>query len=241
MRARWVPPSHEHIVALSRAPKRDNEAMRSAAPMRVHGVAIGERPNGFALDGTPTDCVHFAVRAFGSEQRFDLVVSGINHGANIGTVHYYSGTVGAALEGLANGIPAIAVSQSRQREGFKTAAEFSARVVRQVFAQPLDEGVLLSINVPMGKIHCAVAAPPGLYPYELDFQPFGETDGDAVYKRATITPRESKPGLDVRAFMDGCITVTPLQLDRTHHPTFETIAGWEPGLESMLNPGPPDQ
>lgn len=192
MCARWVPPSHEHIVPLSRAPKRDSEAMRSAAPMRVHGVGIGERLNGFAL------------------------------------------------EGLANGIPAIAVSQSRQREEFNTAAEFSARVVRQILAQPLDEGVLLSINVPMGKIHCAVAAPPGLYPYELDFQPFGETDGDAVYKRETITPRESKPALDIRAFMDGCITAAPLQLDRTHHPTFETIAGWEPGLESMLNPGPPD-
>ncbi len=210
-------------------------AFSSQSGIRVYGVTIGESLTGYAIDGTPTDCVFLGIRIFGRERPFDLVVSGINHGANYGTWYYYSGTVGAAFEALSNGIPAIAVSQDRQRGEYKTAAEFAARVVQRVLAQPLDEGVLLSINVPDGEIKCATAAPPGDQPYDIKLRPTGESDGDTVYEAEWVKTGEPKAGDDVRAYMDGCITVTPLQLDRTHHPTLETIDGWETTLKSLLN------
>ena len=204
-------------------------------PIRVHGVAIGEHLTGYAIDGTPADCVFVGFKIFGKERPFDLVVSGINHGANIGIAYYYSGTVGAAFDGLSKGISAIAVSQASQRAEYKTAADFAARVVRRVLAQPLEEAVLLSINIPDGEIKCATAAPPGDYPYDIEFQPIAESDGDTVYEAEWVKTGEPKPGDDVRAYMDGCITVTPLQLDRTHHPTLKSIDGWEPSLMSLLN------
>jgi 5'-nucleotidase len=191
-----------------------SRALANQSGIRVHGVAIGESLTGYAIDGTP---------------------SGINHGANYGTWYYYSGTVGAAFEALSNGIPAIAVSQDGHRGEYKTAAEFAARVVRRLLAQPLDEGVLLSINVSEGEIKCAAAAPPGDIPYDIELRPIGESDGDTVYEAEWVKTGEPKPGDDVWAYMDGCITVTPLQLDRTHHPTLKSIAAWEPSLTSLLD------
>lgn len=202
--------------------------------IRVYEVAIGEHLTGYAIDGTPTDCVFLGLKIFGKEKPFDFVVSGINHGANIGIANYYSGTVGAALEGLVNGIPAIAVSQSGGREDVKTTANFTARVVRRVLADPLAEGVLLSINVPDGEIECVSVVPPGDYPWDVEFRPADTIDGDTVYKGERVKRGEQEAGHDVRTYQDGCITVTPLQLDRTHQPTLGTIAEWRPDLESFL-------
>jgi 5'-nucleotidase len=221
---------------------RDNESGASQShraykreTLRVHNVSIGDHLTGYAIDGTPTDCVFLGVRIFGEDRPFDLVVSGINYGANIGNTYNYSGTVGATLEALSNGIPAIAVSQSKQRAEYKTAAEFAARISRRVLTQPLEKGVLLSINVPDGEITCVAAAPPGGSRYETNIRPLGESDGDTLYENERRKRANPDPGTDLWAFNNGCITVTPLQLDRTHRPTLESIAGWEPSLESFLN------
>jgi 5'-nucleotidase len=203
--------------------------------IRVYEVAIGEKLTGYAIDGTPTDCVFLGLKIFGKEQPFDFVVSGINHGANIGIAYYYSGTVGAAFEALVNGIPAIAVSQSGGREDLDTTANFAAHVVQKVIAQPLTEGVLVSINVPNGEIGCIAVVPPGDYPWDVELHPAEKIDGDTMYNSKRVDRGEQEPGRDVRAYLDGCITVTPFQLDRTHHPTIQTIAGWEPALESFLD------
>jgi len=210
-----------------RAYKRDS--------IRVHNVSIGDHLTGYAIDGTPTDCVFLGVRIFGQDRPYDLVVSGINYGPNIGNTYNYSGTVGAAFEALTNGIPSIAVSQSKQRAEYTTAAAFAARIARRVLAQPLEKGVLLSINVPDGEITCVTAAPPGGSRYETKVRPIGESDGDILYKSERFKREDLTPGTDLWAFENGCITVTPLQLDRTHRPTLETIAGWEPSLETFLN------
>ena len=210
-----------------RAYKRDS--------IQLHNVSIGDRLTGYAIDGTPTDCVFLGVRIFGQDRPYDLVVSGINYGANIGNTYNYSGTVGAAFEALTNGIPSIAVSQSKQRAEYTTAAEFAARIARRVLAQPLEKGVLLSINVPDGEITCVTAAPPGGSRYETKVRPIGESDGDTLYESERLKRGKFDPGTDLWAFENGCITVTPLQLDRTHHPTLESIAGWEPSLETFLN------
>lgn len=199
--------------------------------IQLYNVAVGNHLTGYAIDGTPSDCVFLGVRIFGGERPFDLVVSGINHGPNIGSTYNYSGTVGAAFEALLNDIPGIAVSQSIQRAEYTTAAEFAAHIVRQVLAHPLDKGVLLSVNVPDGTITCVTEAPPGRQRYEKIFSPIGESDGDTIYKGERIKEGTPDPGTDLWAFKNGCITLTPLQLDRAHNPSLETLAGWVPSLE----------
>lgn len=206
-----------------RAYKRDS--------IQLHNVAIGDHLTGFAIDGSPSDCVFLGVRIFGGERPFDLVVSGINHGPNIGSTYNYSGTVGAAFEALLNDIPGIAVSQSKKRAEYTTAAEYAALVVQQLLAQPLEKGVMLSVNIPDGTITCVTEAPPGGRRYEMIFPPIGESDGDTIYTGERIMNETPDPGTDLWAFKNGCITLTPLQLDRAHNPSLKTLAGWVPSLE----------
>jgi 5'-nucleotidase len=104
-----------------------------------------------------------------------------------------------------------------------------------VVAQPLDTGVLLSVNVPDGEITCVTAASPGGRRYETKFPPIGESDGDTIYTSERVMNETPDPGTDLWAFKNGCITLTPLQLDRTHNPSLEKLAGWVPSLESTLN------
>src|SRR3954466_16016087 len=129
-------------------------------PLWVQEVPFGDGTVGYATDGTPVDCVRLAKLGLIEGFETDLVVSGINHGSNLGDDITYSGTVAAALEALLLGIPGIAVSQqSTAREmdfrlgsqfGFYGAAEFGARVVEELDDVPLAEGTLLNVNVPAG-------------------------------------------------------------------------------------------
>jgi len=132
-------------------------------PIWVEEVDFGDGTVGYATDGTPVDCVRFARLGLIDGFEADLVVSGINHGSNLGDDITYSGTVAAALEALVLGLPGIAVSQqSHAREldfrigrrfEFDTAAAFTARIVAELESVPLPAGTLLSINVPAGEPH----------------------------------------------------------------------------------------
>jgi 5'-nucleotidase len=203
--------------------------------IRVSRVPIGDHLTGYAIDGSPTDCVFLGIRIFGEDRPFDLVVSGINYGENIGKTYGYSGTVGAAFEALGNDIPGIAVSQSKQRAEYATSAEIAAQITRLVLAQPLDQGVLLSVNIPDGKITCVTAAPPDGPAYDMKIRPIGEDDGDMLYSSERVPNENPEPGSDLWAFRNGCVTLTPLQLDRSHPSSLATLAGWEPSLNSILN------
>ncbi len=131
-------------------------------PLWVEEVDFGDGSYGYATDGTPVDCVRFAKLGLIEGFEADVVVSGINHGSNLGDDITYSGTVAAAFEGLVLGLPAIAVSQQSQaREmdfrlgsqfDFTTAAQFTARVVQELHEVPLPAGTLLNINVPAGEV-----------------------------------------------------------------------------------------
>src|SRR5712692_5306699 len=132
-------------------------------PIWVEEVDFGDGTVGYATDGTPVDCVRFARLGLVDEFEADLVVSGINHGANLGDDITYSGTVAAALEGVVLGLPAIAVSQQSGARAldyrfdggfdFDVAATFVARLVERIEQVPLPARTLLNVNVP--------AAPPG--------------------------------------------------------------------------------
>src|SRR6476660_3166578 len=127
--------------------------------LTVTEVELRDGTRGFATDGTPVDCVRFAELGLVGE-RPDLILSGINHGSNLGDDITYSGTVAAALEGIVLGIPAIAVSQqSAAREmnfwagrefDFSVAAAFAAELVRRVADDPLPADTLINVNCPGG-------------------------------------------------------------------------------------------
>src|SRR5436305_2062601 len=132
-------------------------------PLWVEEVEFGDGTSGFATDGTPVDCVRFAALGL-VETEPELILSGINQGANLGDDITYSGTVAAALEGVVLGIPAVAISQQAdagkldfragrrwQAEDFEQAAAFTARLVEELEHVPMPEATLLNVNCPAGE------------------------------------------------------------------------------------------
>src|SRR6478735_2635417 len=126
--------------------------------LTVTEVELRDGTRGFATDGTPVDCVRFAELGLVG-QRPDLIVSGINHGANLGDDITYSGTVAAAFEGIVLGIPAVAVSQQSSGGGmgyvsgrfdFDVAAPFTAELVRRLVSEPMPAATLINVNCPAG-------------------------------------------------------------------------------------------
>ena len=196
-------------------------------PLTVHTAA-----NGFLyVNGTPSDCVHLALTGV-LPQRPDLVVSGINNGANMGDDTLYSGTVAAAMEGFLFGIPAIAFSQVAKGWGeLDAAARVARQVIEQVLREPPKSGPwLLNVNIPnradadrlpravtrLGRRHASE-------PLIRQTSPRGETmywigpAGDA---------REAGPGTDFHATANGQVSVTPLQVDLTDHAALSHWSTW---------------
>jgi 5'-nucleotidase len=174
---------------------------------------IGDSITAYAMNGTPSDCVAFGVRWFGIERPFDLVLSGINEGGNVGSSYFYSGTIGAAFQGLSDNIAAIAVSQDQGREEFDVTIAFTTKVIRSVMAEPMPPGVLWSINVPAGDIQGVKVLPADGQPYNVKLEPF-ETEAGTQYRPRILPLDQPLPGHDIEAFRKGSITVTPLMLDR---------------------------
>jgi 5'-nucleotidase len=216
-------------------------------PLWVEEVEFGDGTSGFATDGTPVDCVRFAALGL-IDFEPELIVSGINHGSNLGDDITYSGTVAAALEGVVLGIPAIAVSQqadhgamdfragtSWAREHFARAAAFAARMVEQLEHVPIPEGTLLNVNCPVGEVRGARAARLGKRIYNDRMELTEEADGRRRYRIYGDMPSyEHEDGTDFAAMADGCIAVTPLHFDLTDQAGVEELAGFD--LDALLEP-----
>jgi 5'-nucleotidase len=198
-------------------------------PLWVEQVDFGDDTHGYATDGTPVDCVRLA--RLGLIEGFDaeLVVSGINHGSNLGDDITYSGTVAAALEAIVLGLPGIAVSQqsgAREldfREGgafdFTVAADFTARLVHELDSVPLPDATLININVPGGRPDGVEVARLGKRVYRDEL---ARVDSSApnrhlyrIYGDASWEQNET--GTDLAAVAHGKIAVTPLHFDLTAH------------------------
>jgi 5'-nucleotidase len=187
--------------------------------------------NGFHYaNGTPTDCVHLAVTGF-LDFRPDLVVSGINDGANMGDDTIYSGTVAAAMEGFLLGIPAIAFSLSQKGyEHLDSAAHFARQVVARAVNTPQSEVTLLNVNFPalpqaqvmglkatrLGRRHKAEAAIQAANPH-------GET---VWWVGAVGAAADDGPGTDFHAVAQGYVSVTPLKVDLTHYEQVARVGTW---------------
>jgi len=216
-------------------------------PLWVDEVDFGDGHTGFATDGTPVDCVRFALLGL-LDAEPDLIVSGINHGSNLGDDITYSGTVAAALEGIVLGIPAIAVSQQAfpgrldswvarewRREDFEVAAAFVARMVLELEHVPMPEGTLLNVNCPAGEVHGARACRLGKRIYRDRMELTEEEDGRRRFWIYGAQPGyHEEDGTDFAALADGRIAVTPMHFDLTDQSGIEGLEGFE--LDRLLRP-----
>jgi 5'-nucleotidase len=215
----WVvAPEHEQSAA--------SHAISLTRPLRIRKV----KPRWFAVDGTPTDCVHLAISGLFPFEP-DMVVSGINDGANMGDDTIYSGTVAAAVEGYLLGIPSIAVSlTSKQGSHFESAIGVALEMVERLARTPFGEPVLLNVNVPdvapdalrgievtrLGKRHKAE-------PVIKLTTPRGES---AYWIGPAGAAADAGPGTDFHAVDNARVSVTPLRMDLTHSAQLQRAREW---------------
>lgn len=199
-------------------------------PLRLERLRLPDGTVGTACSGTPTDCVTLGFDVI-LEQRCDLVVSGINAGANLGWDLTYSGTVSAAIEGAVLGLPAIAVSLVIPRPpsdplDYRAAADFTARLAAWLQAEPLPAGTLLNVNVPHAASETAQAelTHQGRREYVDRIETRADPSGRPYYWLAgSIREDVPDPGSDVHAVLQGRISITPLHLDMTAYPLLERL------------------
>jgi 5'-nucleotidase len=202
-------------------------------PIWVEEVEFGDGTTGFATDGTPVDCVRFAALGL-IEVPPELIVSGINHGANLGDDITYSGTVAAALEGIMLGVPAVAVSLVRGGD-FGPLAAFVARLVDELDEVPMPSGTLLNVNGPGGEVRGARACRLGKRVYNDRMELTEEDGGRRRYRLYGDEPSyEHEAGTDFAAIAEGLIAVTPIHFDLTDQAGVEELAGFD--LERLLRP-----
>lgn len=212
------------------APERDRSGSSNSLTLD-RPLTVRRAPNGYMyVNGTPTDCVHLAVTGL-LEQLPDMIVSGINYGANMGDDTIYSGTVAAATEGFLLGIPSVAISLVAEGGGhFETAARVACDLVKRFSARPLNQPVLLNINVPdasyaalrgtavtrLGKRHKAE-------PVVKSSTPRGEV---VYWVGAAGAAQDAGEGTDFHAAANGMVSITPLQVDLTRYSQMETVNEW---------------
>jgi 5'-nucleotidase len=216
-------------------------------PLWVEEVPFEDGTVGYATDGTPVDCVRFAALGL-LEFEPELIVSGINHGSNLGDDITYSGTVAAALEGIVLGIPAVAVSQQSDRNrldfhagkswqatDFDEAARFTARVVEELEHVPMPEGTLLNVNCPAGEVGGVDVCRLGKRIYRDKLKLAEESEGRRRFHIYGMEPGyHEEDGTDFAALAAGRIAVTPLHFDLTDEAGIEALGGFD--LERLLRP-----
>lgn len=194
-------------------------------PLRIRE----HRPRWFSVDGTPTDSVYLAINHVMRDARPDLVVSGINHGANLAEDVLYSGTVAAAMEGALLGIPAIAFSRVGSAPfDFGPAARFAQALVRSALQQELPPRMLLNVNIPPGEPEGFAVTRLGSHTYGLsvveNVDPRGRRYywiGGSAYEHRDI------PGSDCNALhLDRLVSVTPMHLDLTDDQVRPIVSRW---------------
>jgi 5'-nucleotidase len=224
----------EHLSSLAEivvvAPERDRSGASNSLTLD-RPLTIRKTQNGFYyVNGTPTDCVHLAVTGLLNELP-DMVISGINDGANMGDDTIYSGTVAAAMEGYLLGIPSFAVSMSRHNpQYFLTAAKVVEDLVRHYEKTGFPPPLLLNINVPdipygelrgmavtrLGKRHKAE-------PVIKSTTPRGET---VYWVGAAGSAQDAGPGTDFYAVENQQVSITPMQIDLTQYKQLDALQNW---------------
>ncbi len=200
-------------------------------PLRVGQVKLLDGTMAYTTTGTPSDCVALAVLGI-LPHKPDLVVSGINLGANVGQDLTYSGTVSAAMEGVINGIPSFAISLDTYQDGdFSYAARFASRLASMVLEKGLPSGTFLNVNVPNVPATeiCGVQVTRlGKRVYRDVLIERQDPQGRNYYWIGGEPPTGvMEEGTDIWALAHHCISITPLHLDMTEYRLLEAMQGWE--------------
>lgn len=225
------------------APDRDRSGASNSLtldqPIRVEKQEDGR----YKVFGTPTDCVHVAITGVLSDEP-DMVVSGINAGANMGDDVLYSGTVAAAMEGRFLGLPAMAVSLSYGRGGpnhYETAAKAATILMQRLVAEPLPADTILNVNVPdipwddingfqttrLGHRHRSENVIPIDDPRGRPFYWIGPPGGES----------DNGPGTDFNAVRRGYVSVTPIHVDLTRYQALDQVSHWIDALNGSDDAG----
>jgi len=218
------------VVAPDRNRSGASNSLTLENPLRVNRLDNGV----YRVEGTPTDCVHLAITGLLDEEP-DMVVAGINAGANLGDDVLYSGTVAAAIEGRFLGLPAVAISlNGHTATHYETAAWAAKKLIAQLLASSLPADTILNINVPdipieditgfestrLGRRHKAE-------PVIKELDPRGR----AMYWVGPAGEEEDAgPGTDFDAIRRGAVSVTPLQIDLTRYDAIDGVATWLQGV-----------
>lgn len=216
------------VVAPEREQSACGHALTLHRPLRITPV----RTQWFAVNGTPSDCVNLAVLGFLPERPV-LLLSGINHGSNLGDDVTYSGTVSAAMEGTILGIPSIAISMADGGD-FKVAADVARLVATRVLVEGLTPRTLLNVNLP--------ATPPkGIRFVQLGHRAESEkiveqTDprGRTHYWIGGPPKWEALEGTDLGAVHEGYVSITPVHLDLTNHRALAQMGDWQSTLDAQF-------
>lgn len=219
------------VVAPDRNRSGASNSLTLQRPLRAEMTPQGY----YKVDGTPTDCVHLALSGLLDEEP-DMVVSGINAGANLGDDVIYSGTVAAATEGRFLGLPAIAVSlASFTDQLFETAAIATRKVIQQLIKHPLADNTILNMNVP----NLAWNEIRGFQSTRLGFRHRAEPvirqqdpyARDIFWVGPPGSAQDAGAGTDFHAVANGFVSLTPLQIDLTRHEAVKPLAEWLAGVD----------
>ena len=226
--AALAPLGEVHVVAPDREVSACSQALTLKHPLRAERVDARV----YAVDGTPADCVNLAIVKL-LPRRPELVLSGINRGANLGEDIFYSGTVGGAREGTFFGLPAVAFSLAAKAEtDFSHAAAFAARLVALVLERGLPERTLLNVNVPPGQPRGAAVTIQGRREHEGTILEALDPRRRTYYWIEEGRDRWLNDEMsDIHAVRQGLISITPLQSDTTHHAAVAALRGWESSLK----------
>jgi 5'-nucleotidase len=218
------------------APDRNRSGASNSLTLDVPLRVFESEPDVYYVMGTPTDCVHLAISGLFNFE-YDMVVSGVNDGANLGDDVLYSGTVAAAVEGRFLGLPTIAVSlctDAQSGRHFETGARVAQTLVQRLLASPLERALIFNVNVP----DVPFESLRGFRSTRLGFRhrservvPARDPRGRQVYWIGPAGPQQDAgPGTDFDAVAQGFVSVTPLQIDMTSHTALDLTANWLDGI-----------
>ncbi|USD65674.1 5'/3'-nucleotidase SurE [Vibrio sp. SCSIO 43136] len=216
------------VVAPDRNRSGASNSLTLEQPLRV--TQVGDLR--YSVQGTPTDCVHFALNELLKDDMPDLVLSGINHGANLGDDVLYSGTVAAAMEGHFLGVPSIAISLVGKNH-FATAAKIARQLVERHLVEPIPTNRLLNVNVPDVEYDALVGTQVtrlGARHHAEDMIKQADPRGHIIYWLGPPgAEQDAGEGTDFFAVEHSYVSVTPLQVDLTAHESLPRMKQWLEG------------
>lgn len=219
------------VIAPDRERSTVGHAMTLHKPLRIRQVKVNGGSEGYAVNGTPTDCIVIGLLEIMKNEKPDLIVSGINRGPNLGDDIIYSGTVSAAMEGAMRNIPSLAISiAAYENFKFESAALFTKKIISHLIKNNLPENLVLNINFPnidYKELKGIEITRHGKRMYQDELKKIHDPQGDIHYWLGGDLPKgKIEPDTDFKAIYNRKVSITPLSLDLTNYNIMPKIKDW---------------